>query len=203
LYSIALVSTALVLMLVSIAGTSPFAYITNQDSDIVSVIDTEPNKITATVSVGNSPSRVAVSPDGTKVYATNWSSSDVPSTVSVIDTNTNKVISTVNVGIKPEGVVVTPDEKKVYMANEGSNVYVIDTATNKVTNKVKVGYLPNAFGKFIGGNIQKAKLNGSKAEASLSKHKQKNHSKYNKAEKITNCKVDKNSWISTPIKWKQ
>jgi len=90
----------------------------------------------------------------------------------------------VNVGIKPEGVVVAPDRQKVYVANEGSNnVSVIDTATNKVTNKVKVGYLPSAFGKFIGGNIQKAKLNGFKAEVSLSKHKQKNHSKYNKAEK--------------------
>ena len=63
------------------------------------------------------------------------------------------------------------------------NAAVIDTATNTVIGTITVeNYLPT-FGKFIGGNIQKAKFNGSKAKASMSKHKQKNHSKHYKAEK--------------------
>ncbi len=104
--------------------------------------------------------------------------------VSVIDTATNNVTTTVPGGNNPWRIAVTPDGTKIYVANEGSNnVYVIDTATNTVTNKVKVGYSPSAFGKFIGDNIQKDKLNGSKAKASLSKHKQKNHSKHHKTEK--------------------
>ena len=59
-------------------------------------------------------------------------------------------------------------------------VYVINTTTNKVTTNITVGSNSIAFGQFIGGNIQKAKLSGSKAKASLSKHKQKHHSKYHK-----------------------
>jgi len=52
-------------------------------------------------------------------------------------------------------------------------VSAINTTTNKVTTNVTVGLHPVAFRQFIGGNIQKAKFNGSKAKASLSKHKQK------------------------------
>ena len=67
--------------------------------------------------------------------------------------------------------------------NAKSNVSVINTTTNKVKTNVTIGSYPGAFGQFTGGNIQKDKLNGAKAIASLSKHKQKNHSKHYKAEK--------------------
>jgi YVTN family beta-propeller protein len=66
LYSITLVSAAMIFMLVSIAGAAPFAYITNWKSEIVSVIDTATNKVTARVPVGDEPYRVTVAPDGKK-----------------------------------------------------------------------------------------------------------------------------------------
>ena len=47
------------------------------------------------VDVGNYPYGVAVSPDGKKVYVTNYVNSN---TVSVIDTATNTVTATVTVG---------------------------------------------------------------------------------------------------------
>ena len=59
LYSIALVSAAMILMVVSIAGAAPFAYITNNASNNVSVIDTATNTVTATVNVGTTPYGVA------------------------------------------------------------------------------------------------------------------------------------------------
>lgn len=40
------------LMLVSIAGAAPFAYITNLNSNTVSVVDTATNSVIATVQVG-------------------------------------------------------------------------------------------------------------------------------------------------------
>jgi YVTN family beta-propeller protein len=55
LYSIGLVSAAMILMLISIAGAAPFAYISNSDSNNVSVIDTATNKVTATVNAGDHP----------------------------------------------------------------------------------------------------------------------------------------------------
>jgi len=55
---------------------------------------------------------------------------------------------------------------------------------------MKVGYKPSASGQFIGGNIQKVKLNGSKAKAYLSKHKH-HTTKHHKAKKIAKYKLDK------------
>jgi len=130
------------LMLVSIAGASPYAYITNYDNSAVSVIDTATNKVTATVAVGKWPLGVAVNPDGKKVYVTNTGSN----TISVIDTTTNTVISTITDLDGPFGVAVSPDGKKLYVSNWASNdVSVIDTATNKITSTVKVGTNPRGI----------------------------------------------------------
>ena len=47
---------------------APFAYISNQLSDSVSVIDTVQGKVVDTISVPGKPAGVAVSPAGDKVY---------------------------------------------------------------------------------------------------------------------------------------
>src|SRR5260221_6653711 len=73
------------------------AYITNQRSNTVSVIDTTTNTVSATIPVGVTPFGVAASPNGSKVYVTNAFSN----TVSVIDTATNTVIAMIPVGISP------------------------------------------------------------------------------------------------------
>ncbi len=147
LYSIALVSSAMILMLVSITGAAPFAYIANSGNNNVSVIDTATNTVTATVNVGNYPSGAAVTPDETKVDVTNYNSNDV----SVINTTNHSAYASVNVGTHPFGVAVTPDRTKVYVTDYGNNnVSVINTATNDVEAVVPVGNGPIALGKFIG-----------------------------------------------------
>jgi YVTN family beta-propeller protein len=47
------------------------AYITNSSDNTVSVITTGTNTVTATIPVGGFPFRVAVTPDGSKVYVAN------------------------------------------------------------------------------------------------------------------------------------
>src|ERR1035437_6295132 len=137
LYSIALISAAMILMLVSIAGAAPFAYISNLGSNTVSVIDTANNIVTATVNVGIDPLGIAVTPDGSKVYVTDFVN------VSVINTTTNTVTATVAMGAEPYGVAVSPDGTKVYVTNEGNNtISVINTTTNTVTATVNVGSFP-------------------------------------------------------------
>ncbi len=117
---------------------APFAYITNVDSNTVSVIDTATNAVTATVPVGASPAGVAVHPAGTRVYVTNFESS----TVSVIDTGTNTVLTTVPVGVYPFGVAVHPAGTRVYVANgAGFSLSVVDASTNTVVATVP---LPDA-----------------------------------------------------------
>jgi YVTN family beta-propeller protein len=130
----------------SASSEATYAYITNGGSNTVSVIDTATNTVIATVSVGDRPQGVAVSPDGTTVYVTNYGG-----TVSVIDTATNTVASTVNVGTNPNGIAVTSDGAKVYVTNYGGNtVSVIDTATNTVIATVTVGN--NPFGISVQGS---------------------------------------------------
>ena len=110
----------------------------------VAVIDTAINTGTATVPVGGEEVvDVAVSPDGTRVYATTWKSN----AVSVIDTrpaspNYNQVISTIDVGQYVGKLAVSPDGGRVYVTGDGT-VSVIDTTTNSVVGSpITVGAQP-------------------------------------------------------------
>jgi YVTN family beta-propeller protein len=114
-------------------------YSTNGTGHTVSVIDTAKKVVTATISVGQGPLGVSVTPDGGTVYVTNQDDS----TVSVIATATNAVTATIPVGRGPSGVSVIPDGSKVYVVNETDNtVSVIDTTTNAVTATIPVGRNP-------------------------------------------------------------
>ena len=125
---------------VAISPDGRHAYITNQNSANVSVIDTVRNTITAAVSVGSRPFGVTTTPDGRHAYVTNFGSN----TVSVIDTLTNTVATTIPVGSFPGAVAITPAGRHAYVTNFGSNtVSVIDTLTNTVITTIPVGNTPN------------------------------------------------------------
>ena len=85
-------------------------YVVNGLSKNVSVIETNSNKVVATIPVGTDPAGVAINPSGTRAYVTNRYSNSV----SVIDTSTNSVIKTIHVGSTPNGVAVNPTGTRVY-----------------------------------------------------------------------------------------
>jgi YVTN family beta-propeller protein/autotransporter-associated beta strand protein len=116
------------------------AYITNNVSNDVSVIDTGTNSVVGTpIPVGILPEGVAVSPDGRFVYVPNTGSN----TVSVINAVTNTVVASVAVGNFPIGVAFTPNGQFAYVANRYSNtVSVINTTTNAVVASPAVGIQP-------------------------------------------------------------
>jgi YVTN family beta-propeller protein len=132
--------TLLAVVLGTASSMAQKAYITNDGSNTVSVIATASNTVVDTITVGNGPGGVAVSPDGGEVYVANA----IDNTVSVIATATNTVVGNpITVGGAPSGVAVTPDGSKVYVTNFGSNtVSVIATASNTVTATVTVGTEP-------------------------------------------------------------
>ena len=101
------------------------AYIPDQRSSTVSVIDTGTNTV-STVTAGAGTYGAAVTPDGNTAYIANNSAN----TVSAIDTRTNSVVATISVGTGPGAVAVTPDGTKVYVS--GNHLSVINTATNVV-----------------------------------------------------------------------
>ena len=118
----------------TLAEAKPFAYVTNAGANSVSVIDTATNTVVATVPVGFSPTGVAITPDGTRVYV-----SGIP--VTVIDTATNTVVATLPVS---GGVgAITPDGAHAYVTNANS-LLVIDTTTNTVVSAVPMAGPPGA-----------------------------------------------------------
>ncbi|WGD37619.1 beta-propeller fold lactonase family protein [Lysinibacter sp. HNR] len=102
------------------------AYVTNESSNSVSIINVADNTITGDITdyAGNSPEQIAISPDERYVYVTNWSSG----TVSVIDLTQNKQTQLVTgyTGTNPWGVAFTPDGQYAYVTNySGGTISVI------------------------------------------------------------------------------
>ena len=64
-------------VLVDDSSTGPYAYITNQYDNTVSVINTVTNTVTATIPVGNTPIGIAINPAGTRAFVANSVSGNV------------------------------------------------------------------------------------------------------------------------------
>ena len=98
----------------------------------------------ATIPVGDGPSAIAITPDGTRAYVVN-SNSD---SVSVIDLATNSTVGApIPVGDGPSAIAITPDGTRAYLAIRNTNrVSMIDTRTNTVVGPpVGVGSLPQGI----------------------------------------------------------
>ena len=128
-----------------IVDAAPFAYITNEFSNTVSVIDIATNAVVGSpITVGVQPVGVAVNPAGTRVYVTNRNPAGL-STVSVIDTATNTVIATIPILSDTRGVAVNPAGTRVYVTNAlvNGSVTVIDATTNTaIGSPIPVGPSP-------------------------------------------------------------
>jgi len=125
----------------SAAGT---VYVTNADSNTVSVIDMATNTLKATITLpmASDPGAVAVDSGTGTVYVANHDP-DNGGSVSVIDPATNTVKATIRLAYHPNGVAVDPAAGTVYVTNWLVNtVSVIDTATRTVTATIPVGTEP-------------------------------------------------------------
>jgi YVTN family beta-propeller protein len=114
------------------------AYVANQGSDTISVINTGTNQIFGTITVGFTPLGVAigvvVTSDGRQVCATNFDSNSV----SVIDTAKNLVQRSFRVN-RPTSVSVSFDGTWIYVTGRsgGTNtISVIDTTADRVTSVI-------------------------------------------------------------------
>ena len=119
--------------------TNGYIYVTNYESDNVSVINGSTNNVISTVDVGSYPQRAAFDSANGYVYVTNSLSNNV----SVINGSSNKLISTVDVGSYPHGVAFDPSNGYIYVTNyESDNVSVINGSTNSVIATISVGLGP-------------------------------------------------------------
>ena len=123
-------------------------YVTNEDSNNVSVINRQTDEVVSTVMVGKKPRGVATGlrRQHIRVYVVNSKSNSI----SVIDPTTNTVETEIPIrfGQEPEGIAVATvsSEKEItFVTNYGSNtVSVIDGLTYQEVEKVNVGNGPVA-----------------------------------------------------------
>jgi len=90
--------------------------------------------VVARISLGEPPNDVAVTPDGSRVYAT------AAGKVFVIDTAGNAVADTITLPHHPAGITITPDGSRAYVTDFFSAaVWAIDTAANRVAATIEIG----------------------------------------------------------------
>jgi YVTN family beta-propeller protein len=86
-----------------------------------------------------SPICVAMSPDGSRLYATEHTGN----ALAVVDCAKQAVVASVGLPEGPVGVAVSPDGRRVYVACSGSDVVaVVNAASRAVEKKIKVGRGP-------------------------------------------------------------
>jgi len=123
-------------------------YVAGPDAHLVHVLDATSNTVIAEVGVPGKVAGIALTPDGTKLYAALAFNAD---TVAVIDTASNSLTATIAVSGDVGSVAVTPDGRRAYVM--GSSVFVIDTTSNIVVNTISIA-CPDSFGPgFIGPGL--------------------------------------------------
>ena len=123
------------LSIVSYAST--YAYISNNGDGTVSVIKTSDHTVSATITVGNEPLGVAVSPDGEYVYVAN----NGDGTVSVISTVFNTVVAVIEAGNGPWGISASPFAGYVYTTNKPEGTVSVINAS-EISTTITVGSEP-------------------------------------------------------------
>lgn len=98
-------------------------------------------KVIARHHIGSDPEQFAVTPDGTRLYASN----EDGGTATAIDLRTGKQIATLVVSIEPEGVAISPDGRLAVVTSETSNTLsIIDIKANKIVDNLIVDLRPRA-----------------------------------------------------------
>jgi YVTN family beta-propeller protein len=130
----------------------------------IAVIDTATNTVTDRVELWSQPGSIAVTPDGSRVYAgiqsfwadTLYGAAFLPGrTIIEVDTATKAMVGWADLGTEganwsdqhtPADVVVSPDRTAVYVSIPRiSSVAAVDTASNEMTTVLPVGGGPSGL----------------------------------------------------------
>jgi len=124
------------LILISSAGATPLAYITNS-GDNTSVIDTAADSIVTNVTVGANPQGITVTSDGTKVYADFTSiqeaiNNSAPGDTIIVAPGTyteNVVVNVPGLTIRPES---SPGSVHVKPLDESKSTFIIEADSTTI-----------------------------------------------------------------------
>lgn len=150
----------------SLTSGGPYAFVSNEVGDNVSVIDTRTDSVVATVDPGQRPRGVRLMPDGkTLVVAVSGSPRAGPGVdesklppadrskdgLALVDLATRQVRRLPG-GIDPENFDIAADGRTIYVANEdASAASVVDVPSGTVRQTIKVGGQPEGVTVRPGG----------------------------------------------------
>jgi YVTN family beta-propeller protein len=127
------------------ANYREFAYVTNGDSNTVSVLDVVNMRLDREIAVGLKPVAVAVSPTRNEVYVVNSGAAAEPGSVSVINAENNTVAATIPVRRAPVSIEIDPAGGLAYVANSASNsVSILDLNSRREIAAIATGEQPVA-----------------------------------------------------------
>jgi YVTN family beta-propeller protein len=106
----------------------------------VVVFDTKSRSIVTRIPVDINPSAAVLTPDGKRLFVSNWSSESL----SVIDTATNKVIRTLRIGMNPNDLKISADGRLFVACSNDNTVHVIDTKTLQILERISTTLTPLA-----------------------------------------------------------
>jgi YVTN family beta-propeller protein len=155
------VFSGLLLPAKSFAAQSYLAYVSNEESGSVSVIDGKTLKVISTIAVGKRPRGIRASPDGKLIYVALSGSpvarpkgdeKSLPPAdkaldgIGIIDVAEGKLRQVFHSVSDPEQVAISPDGKKLYVASEDTGAaMVIDAQSGAVLAHVGVGGEPEGI----------------------------------------------------------
>ena len=124
-----------------------YAYVTNGQSNTVTVLDVVNLRLDRELPVGENPVAVAASPTRNEVYVVNAGGrGSIPEgSVSVVDAENNTVVATIPVHRQPVSIDIDPSGDLAYVANSGSNtVSIVDLKARREIAVLGAGEEPVA-----------------------------------------------------------
>jgi YVTN family beta-propeller protein len=134
---------------VTIDRTGTYAYVTNQFSQNVGVIDLATNTQVTTIPVSGDPFRVKLSPDGASLFVTGNADS-----LFIVDATSHDITARLAVGLDPNGLAVNYRGTRLYVSNQSDGtVSEVDLTTNSVSRTIPVGGHPQELVLSPGGTL--------------------------------------------------
>ncbi len=156
----------------SAPATAPglLAYVTNEGSEELSVIDTRTDTVVASIAVGTRPRGVRLTTDGKTIFVALSGSPRCPPTmpdaeceklkadkskdgIAVVDAASRKVTRVLPGGSDPENFDISKDGATLFISNEDAGTAsVVDIASGKIRSTVKVGREPEGVRVYPDGS---------------------------------------------------
>jgi len=136
------------------------AYVSNEDGNSVSVIDTQRAEVVATIDVGKRPRGMKLDRAGKRLFVAVSGLPKCPPTVpdeecaklerdmnadgiAIVDTASHKLLRVLAAGSDPEQFDLSADETRLFVANEDTGrASVVDIASGKIVAAIPVGAEP-------------------------------------------------------------